>query len=283
MQIEDTIGSLRLAVSNWRERGHSVAFVPTMGNLHAGHLRLVETARQHADRVVVSIFVNPTQFGEGEDFDSYPRTPAEDVAQLHEVGTALLFTPSIAEVYPVQNRTAIEVRGLSDELCGAHRPGHFSGVATVVCKLLNMVQPDMAFFGEKDFQQLIVIRSMVDDLNMPVRIQGVATVREADGLAMSSRNAYLTEAERKLAPKLYQTLCSAADYIRSGERRYRNLEQRLLDRLRDAGFEPDYVTVRCSGDLAVAGEQDRALVILAAARLGKARLIDNLQFTLSDD
>lgn len=271
-------------IYEWRAGGHSVAFVPTMGNLHAGHLKLVESARQHADRVVVSIFVNPTQFGAGEDFDNYPRTPTEDANRLREAQVDLLFLPSTAVMYPVSGRTVVDVRGyLSEDLCGAHRPGHFSGVATVVCKLLNLVRPDMAFFGEKDYQQLIVIRAMVEDLNMPVRIVGVATVREADGLAMSSRNSYLTVTERQKAPRFYRALRAGAQAILSGERGYRELERRLTDRLHQDGFMPDYVSVRRSDDLAPASERDRALVILAAARLGKARLIDNLKVRLAID
>lgn len=276
-QIEQ-IADLRDRVGRWRSAGERVALVPTMGNLHPGHLALVHEALKVADRVVASIFVNPLQFGPGEDLDAYPRTLAEDRQRLAEAGCDLLFTPTADIVYPRGRaaQTRVEVPGLSDILCGASRPGHFAGVTTVVCKLLNMVQPDVALFGEKDFQQLLVIRRMVEDLEMPVEIRAVATVRESDGLAMSSRNGYLSADERAQAPALYRALTSAAAALRDGET-VEAVEQMARMAIAQAGLKPDYVTVRSASDLAAASVQDAALVILAAAYLGRARLIDNLR------
>ena len=278
-----TISALRDQVRQWKKDGLRVALVPTMGNLHDGHLHLVEQAREHADKVVVSIFVNPMQFGEGEDFDSYPRTLEDDSAKLTGVDTDLLFAPSVVEVYPKpqSEQTRIEVPLISDVLCGASRPGHFVGVATVVCKLFNMALPDVAVFGEKDFQQLMVIRRMVEDLCIPVEIIGVATVREQDGLARSSRNGYLTPEERELAPALYRILQETASKISGGKRDYSLLEADANQALLEAGFKPDYFKIRRAEDLTEAATTDNRLVILAAAYLGKARLIDNL--TLSID
>lgn len=278
-----SVGAVRQQVARWRQAGERTALVPTMGNLHSGHLELVARAAQLADRVLVSIFVNPMQFGEGEDFGAYPRTLQRDSEQLESVGTSLLFTPAVATVYrrPREQETRVEVCGISDILCGATRPGHFVGVATVVCKLCNMVQPDLALFGEKDFQQLLVIRRMVQDLFIPVEIVGVATVREADGLAMSSRNGYLTKEQRDRAPALYRTLRRMADAMRAGERDFAAIERQAEEALRQAGLRPDYVQVRRFEDLAETGPDDRELVILAAVYLGKARLIDNLALTLA--
>jgi pantoate--beta-alanine ligase len=249
-----------------------------MGNLHAGHRQLVKAAKQQADRVVVSIFVNPTQFGVGEDFDSYPRTEAQDHEQLRALATDVVFQPSVAEMYSPNAKTVVSVAGLSELYCGASRVGHFDGVTTVVCKLFNMVQADIAFFGRKDFQQLAVIRTMVQDLNMPIDIIGVDTVRETDGVAMSSRNGYLTEQQRQIAPLLYQTLCSARDAILAGDN-YVDVEQHALSTLQQAGFQPDYFHVCRSEDLAPAQHDDTELVLLVAAKLGKPRLIDNLSFS----
>lgn len=283
MQTVTTIDELRAAVAAWRRDGERVAFVPTMGNLHAGHLRLVETARRHAERVVASIFVNPLQFGAGEDFAAYPRTLAEDQAKLAAGGCDLLFAPSDAEVYP-QGRegvTYVEVPGLSDILCGAFRPGHFRGVATVVCKLFNMVQPEVALFGEKDYQQLLVIRRMTRELDLPVAIVGVPTVREADGLAMSSRNGYLKPAERQLAVGIAAALTEVGESVQGGRRDFAVLEAAAGERLAQAGFRVDYVAIRRAADLAPATKGDRALRILAAARLGATRLIDNILIELA--
>jgi pantoate--beta-alanine ligase len=259
--------------------GESVAFVPTMGNLHAGHLKLVSEAGKKADRVVASIFVNPTQFGVGEDFETYPRTEREDQQKLSDVGADLLFQPSVSEVYAADAKTVVSVGGLSELYCGASRPGHFDGVATVVCKLFNMVQPDVALFGLKDFQQLAVIRTMVRDLNIPVEIIGVETVREANGLAMSSRNGYLTAEEKIVAAKLYQSLRAARDAVLAGSQDYLEIEHHSLLFLQEAGFQPDYFFICRRSDLKKAGANDRELVLLAAARLSKTRLIDNICFS----
>jgi len=282
MQIIEDIPELRAQVAAWRRSGERIAFVPTMGNLHAGHLSLVARARELGERVVVSIFVNPLQFGEGEDLQAYPRTPQEDEAQLKAASVDLLFRPREGEVYPHgrEGQTFVEVPGLSDILCGASRPGHFRGVATVVAKLFNLVQPDVACFGEKDYQQLTVLRRMAADLNMPVALVGVPTMRESDGLAMSSRNGYLTAKERQIAPALQQILQWIAQRLQHGERAWQALEQEAAVRLEHAGLQPDYISIRRAEDLAVPGEGDRALVILAAAFLGRARLIDNLLINL---
>jgi len=282
MRTVNLIADLRQQVKAWRQQGQKIAFVPTMGNLHAGHLALVEQARQHADKVVVSIFVNPMQFGPDEDFDSYPRTLAVDSEKLEQVATDLLFVPPVAEIYPRGHGVAsqVDVPEVSEGLCGASRPGHFTGVATVVAKLLNMVQPDYALFGEKDYQQLQVIRRMVADLCFPVEIISVPTLREADGLALSSRNGYLNVAERELAPKLYQALQTAVQGLVQGRRDYAALEQEGLDFLETAGFVPEYFSIRQAASLKLAEPGMTELVILAAAKLGKTRLIDNLACSL---
>jgi pantoate--beta-alanine ligase len=279
MRIVKTVFEVREAIKIWRLNGESVALVPTMGNLHAGHLQLVSMAKKKADRVVVSIFVNPTQFGAGEDFETYPRTEREDHEKLEAENTDLLFQPSVADIYTPDAKTTVTVTGLSDVYCGATRPGHFSGVATVVCKLFNIVQPNIALFGLKDFQQLTVIKTMVRDLNIPVEITGVDTVREPSGLAMSSRNGYLTEDEKRVAPKLYHSLCAARDAILAGNHSYANVEQQALQFLMKAGFQPDYFSVCRSNDLKKAAAEDMNLVLLAAAKLGKTRLIDNVYFS----
>ncbi|MES9904481.1 MAG: pantoate--beta-alanine ligase [Sedimenticola sp.] len=277
-----TVDDLRRERATWLAVGERVALVPTMGNLHEGHLELVREARQHADRVVVSIFVNPLQFGAGEDFAAYPKTEEADSEKLAAEGVDLIFLPEAGEIYskPQSEQTRVEVPGISEILCGVSRPGHFIGVATIVCKLLNMVQPDIAIFGEKDFQQLIVIRRMVDDLSMPVEIRGHVTVRESDGLALSSRNGYLTAEERVCAPALQRTLQDTAAALRSGERDYQRLEEEAMARLEAMGFKRDYFQIRRREDLSLPLVDERALVIVAAAYLGKARLIDNLQLLL---
>jgi pantoate--beta-alanine ligase len=278
LRVVDTLAALRAQVRQWRAAGLRIGFVPTMGNLHAGHLALVAQARQRSDRCVVSIFVNPLQFAAGEDFASYPRTRESDRQQLAAAHTDLLFLPEVETLYPrgQHAQTRVEVPGLSDILCGASRPGHFVGVATVVCKLLNMVQPDLALFGEKDYQQLLVIRHMVEDLALPVAIQGMATVREADGLARSSRNGYLSPDERRRAPALYRILQQTARAIAEGQGEYAALERQAREALTAAGLRPDYVSVRRAVDLAPPQPADRQLRVLAAAYLGRARLIDNL-------
>ena len=282
MEVIHGIDELRGRVRAWRAAGETVGLVPTMGNLHRGHLHLVEQLKPRAQRRVVSIFVNPTQFGANEDFDGYPRTLEADCAQLAPLGVDAVFAPSVAEMYPDGPvlRTRVEVPELADRLCGLARPGHFVGMATVVSKLFNIVQPDLAAFGMKDYQQLQIIRRMVRDLNTPIEIVPVATVREPDGLALSSRNAYLSAEERQIAPRLAQALTAAAERIRAGERDYRRLEEQVSAELVAAGLRPDYVNVRRQLDLEPASGEDAALVLLAAAWLGRARLIDNLELRL---
>ncbi len=281
MQRITTIADLRRQVSRWRQAGERIALVPTMGNLHAGHLQLVETARRQANRVVVSIFVNPMQFSDasGGDFEHYPRTFEADREKLVESGVDLLFFPAQEEMYPAgfKDVTQVEVPGISDILCGEFRPRHFVGVATVVAKFFNMVQPDVAVFGEKDYQQLLVIRRLTGELCFPVEIIGVATVREADGLAMSSRNQYLGAEGRRRAAALYRALQAASERLASGETNIAAIESAAVACLKDAGFRPEYFTVRRAHDLQPAAMDDVELVILAAAWLGEARLIDNLQ------
>ncbi len=280
MIIVNSILDLRSAISTWKQSGLTVALVPTMGNLHAGHLKLVNNAKQKADKVVVSIFVNPTQFGVNEDFSSYPRTEQEDQLKLATENADLLFLPAITDIYSTNALTTVTVTGLSDMYCGASRPGHFSGVATIVCKLFNLVQPDIAVFGLKDFQQFTVIKTMVRDLNIPIELLGVDTQRENNGLAMSSRNNYLTDPERQLAPQLYQALGIAQSAILVGQHSYADIEQQVLQTLKNAGFIPDYFAICCSHDLSPATKQDKDIVILAAAKLGTTRLIDNIYFSL---
>ena len=283
MITEHSVVELRKRIARWRAIDQKVALVPTMGNLHAGHIALVKHAQQLADRVVVSIFVNPMQFGPKEDFGAYPRTPDADKLQLAVAGTDLLFTPEVDEVYPggMDKVSRVEVPAFDGILDGASRPGHFTGVATVVMKLFNMVQPDVAVFGEKDYQQLLVIRRMVADLCVPVRIVGHPTVREADGLAMSSRNQYLSKSERAQAPLLRKVLSETGALLRDGHKDFKQLEAQALQRLSGGGFRPDYLEVRDADSLAPATADTRRLVLLAAAWLGKARLIDNLGLDLS--
>ena len=273
-----SLDDLREQVAHWRGKGERIAFVPTMGNLHDGHLKLVEAARERGERVVTSIFVNPTQFGPNEDFDSYPRTEEEDIRQLTAAGNDLVFLPDVETMYPggTENATTVEVPELSDELCGEYRPGHFRGVATVVARLFNMVQPDIAVFGEKDFQQLLVIRRMVRDLHFPVEVVGIPTHREDDGLAMSSRNRYLEPEERGKAPLLHATLRQCADDLRAGDDPAA-VETRAMQALEAGGFIPEYVSVRAADDLGKPVPETAELVVLAAAKLGRARLIDNLR------
>jgi len=264
-------------VNEWRRRGERVAFVPTMGNLHAGHGNLATQARKQADRVVASIFVNPLQFGPNEDFAAYPRTPVEDRALLESLQVDLLFVTEVVDMYPRgQGATAVvQVPDLDSILCGAFRPGHFTGVATIVTKLLNLVQPDLAFFGEKDFQQLMIIRRAVTDLCMPIDIVGVPTIRESDGLAMSSRNRYLTKEQRALAPRIYQELDRARRAVEGGERNFTAVEQIGFDALKSAGFTPDYFSIHDAATLGPPTTSEQ-VVILTAVRTGRARLIDNV-------
>ncbi|RMU66996.1 Pantothenate synthetase, partial [Pseudomonas savastanoi pv. glycinea] len=263
--------------------GKRIALTPTMGNLHSGHAALVAKAAQRADFVVATIFVNPLQFGPNEDLATYPRTLAADQEKLLQAGCNLLFTPSVEEMYPhgMADQTLVSVPHLSQGLCGASRPGHFEGVATVVSKLFNMVQPDLAIFGEKDFQQLAVIRAMVRDLNMPIQIIGEPTVRADDGLALSSRNGYLNEAQRAAAPALYQAIRQTADAISAGEQDFDALLTSKKQQLEAAGFRIDYLEIRDATSLRPTTAENRDVVILAAAFLGKTRLIDNLHLTRS--
>jgi len=280
MMVVHDIPLLRHRVRELRLSGAGrIAFVPTMGALHAGHLALVKAARQQADAVVVSIFVNPLQFGAGEDFSRYPRDAARDGALLESMGADVLFLPTEAMLFPHGQaaQTRVEVPGLSDVLCGAVRPGHFVGVTTIVSKLFNLVQPDVAVFGEKDFQQLTIIRRMTADLNFGIEIVGQPTEREADGLAMSSRNAYLSADERARAPVLFHTLQHMAEQLHSGCTDFARLEAEACVVLLAAGFVPDYVSIRRVDDLAVPASADDALVVLMAARLGATRLIDNIR------
>ena len=277
MKIIHTIKELR----DWRREAGSVAFVPTMGNLHEGHLALVREAAKRADNVVVSIFVNRLQFGQGEDFDRYPRTLEQDAAKLAGEGVAVLFAPNEQELYPrVAQQYNVEPPNLQNELCGAFRPGHFRGVATVVAKLFNIVEPDYACFGKKDYQQLAILQGMAADLNFRVEIVPVDIGRAADGLALSSRNQYLSEAERKQAPQLYRELQAIARAVENGNRNYAALEQQAAANLKQAGWQVDYVEIRHAGNLQVAHVGDNKLVVLAAARLGNTRLIDNVEIHL---
>ncbi len=282
MQTLDTIAAVRQQLAAWRSAGERIAFVPTMGNLHDGHLHLVERAKRLAERVVVTVFVNPLQFGPNEDFERYPRTLAADAAKLQQVGVDLLFAPPLEQIYPAghQAATQVEVVGVSEGLCGASRPGHFVGVATVVAKLFNIVQADVALFGEKDYQQLQVIRQLVADLCFPIEVVGVATVREADGLAMSSRNTFLNEAQRALAPIIYQSLLAAATRIQAGERDFRRVEAAVQASLKQVGFEPDYFAIVDADTLKPAAAEQTSLRLLVAAHLGQTRLIDNMALSL---
>ena len=283
MEIVTTIAELRSHAWRWRSRSGRIAFVPTMGNLHAGHLKLVRHARAIAERVVVSIFVNPMQFAQNEDYTSYPVTHEDDIKALQEVDADLLFMPEVSEVYDggTGRTTQVVVPGLNAILEGEFRPTHFDGVTTVVAKLFNMLQPDIAVFGEKDFQQLLIIRRMVSDLKMPIAIEGVETEREADGLAMSSRNGYLSAAERAIAPQLYQMLLDARDLLRDGAQDIATVEQAAMEQLRTAGFQPQYVSVRRCADLGAPEDENEARVVLAAAQLGTTRLIDNIKVSIT--
>lgn len=273
MQILRTIADVRA----WRAHRDSVALVPTMGNLHAGHLALAGAARSQARHVIASIFVNPLQFGPGEDLASYPRTFDADRAALEHAGVDAVFAPGVEEMYPAggASATTVHIAGITEILCGASRIGHFDGVATVVSKLFNIVRPDRAYFGEKDFQQIAVIRRMVADLCLPVQIEAVPTVREDDGLAYSSRNGYLAPAERKQAAALSAALGDVIERLAAGQTDYRALEARGWSQLSDAGFEPEYFDIRDEA-LAPATRETRRFRVLAAGRLGRTRLIDNM-------
>jgi pantoate--beta-alanine ligase len=280
MDTVTTVAAVREQVRRWRSEGRRVAFVPTMGNLHAGHLSLIEAARRHGERFIASIFVNPMQFGPNEDYAQYPRTPTKDADMLTAAGCNLMFMPDVAEIYPngSERATRVDVPSLSRVLDGEIRPGHFEGVSTIVATLFHIVEPDVAIFGEKDFQQLTIIRRMVADLCMAVEIVGAPTVRDSDGLAMSSRNQYLTPAEREVAPRIYQALQAAANRLQAGDTELSSIERTGVQALTTAGMKPDYFSVRRAQDLGAPAPDTTHLVVLTAARLGKARLIDNIQF-----
>ena len=283
MRTCNSNAQLQAALKRYRSEGQSIAFVPTMGNLHEGHLDLVRRARALCDIVVVSIFVNPMQFGAGEDLDAYPRTMAADKEKLFSEGVQLLYAPGVEDIYPegMEKQTVVSVPDLGDTLCGSSRPGHFDGVTTVVCKLFSIVQPDVAVFGEKDFQQLSIVRKMVLDLCMAVEIVGVATTRDEDGLAKSSRNGYLTDEERDIAPLMHQTLNTCREAIACGFDNFLQLESHARMKLLQAGFEPDYFAVRDARTLRAVTEDTEEIAILAAARLGNTRLIDNVRLSLN--
>ena len=276
LAVARTVTALREAVAGWRKQQERIALVPTMGALHRGHLALVEAARRHCERVVASLFVNPKQFGPREDFAAYPRSEAADLAKFSEAGVDLVFAPTVEEMYPAGFGTTVRVAGIGDDLEGAHRPGHFDGVATVVSKLLLQCLPDIACFGEKDYQQLLVVRHMARDLDIPVRIEGVATVREPDGLALSSRNVYLSPEERRVAPLLYRVLNDTAAALAAAPDNVAARLQNGLAALRQAGFAPDYLELRDAADLSPMSRLDRGARLLAAAHLGRTRLIDNV-------
>lgn len=282
METVQDIKTLRSKINQWRREGKKIAFVPTMGNLHQGHISLVNAAKAQAEIVVASIFINPMQFGANEDIDNYPRTMADDQQKLIAAGCDLLFTPTPEIIYPkgLERQSYVEVPNVSDGYCGESRPGHFRGVSTVVCKLFNLVQPDSAYFGLKDYQQVQVIQTMVEDLSMPIEIVPIETVREASGLALSSRNNYLTEAEKAIAPALSHNIRWLAEQIKDNND-FIGLAKKAASNIDDTGMKTDYIHICHARTLQPASEDDKELVILAAAHCGKARLIDNLQVSLN--
>jgi pantoate--beta-alanine ligase len=283
MKTFHTVAELRTALKIERLKDKNIVFVPTMGNLHDGHMSLIRKAKEEGDVIVSSIFINPMQFSDQSDLERYPKTLEEDKRVLEANGCHYLFAPDALEMYPdgKRSQTQIEVVGISDILCGASRPGHFVGVSTVVTKLFNIVQPDCAIFGNKDFQQLKVIEDMVRDLSSNVRIIGVDTARNEDGLAMSSRNGYLTEEERRIAPTIYQTLLWARDALIKNSASHEDICEQAQKKLEAAGFRRDYFEIRAQESLQTPSEEEKRLVILTAAYLGKARLIDNLRVELA--
>lgn len=283
MRTYNSSAQLQSVLLGFHRNSKSIAFVPTMGNLHEGHLDLVRKARQLCDVVVVSIFVNPLQFGPSEDLDAYPRTLAADKEKLFSEGVQVLYTPDVDDIYPegIQAQTLVHVPELGETLCGSSRPGHFDGVTTVVSKLFNIVQPDVAVFGEKDYQQLSIVRKMVQDLCLPVKIVGVATKRDEDGLAKSSRNGYLSFDQRRVAPVLNQTLNTCREAIACGFDNFLQLESHARMKLLQAGFDPDYFAIRDARTLRTVTEDTEEIAILAAARLGSTRLIDNVKLSLN--
>ena len=280
MEIIFDLKGLRDAVSGWKNGGNSIALVPTMGNLHLGHLSLIEGAKDRADRTVVSIFVNPIQFGYGEDYELYPSTLEQDLDILSGANVDLVFAPNLSELYPagIEADTRITVPEISDILCGEFRPGHFSGVATVVMKLFINVQPDYAFFGEKDYQQTLVIKRMVSDLLLPVEVLTLPIIREENGLAMSSRNEYLNKSQKQLSSEIYKAIEKAATMVRAGVNSFEKIEKNSSNLLEELGFKVEYFSIRRRQDLKLVTDSiDESLVILVAAWIGGTRLIDNLQ------
>ena len=282
MQVIDKKEELDELLREWRHEREHVALVPTMGNLHAGHSSLVELAREHAERVVVTVFVNPTQFGEDEDFDEYPRTLERDTRRMRKIRADVLFSPDVETVYPfgLEQATLVTVPYMTDKFCGSFRPGHFDGVTSVVARLFALVRPDVAVFGQKDYQQQLVIRRMAQDLSLPVKIVTAPTVREDDGLAMSSRNSYLDSDERKIAPKLYEVLVGVGEKLQAGKRDFEALEADASEQLEGHGFKVDYVAIRRALDLSKPDRDCDETVVLAAAHLHGARLIDNVVVTI---
>ena len=281
MQTLQHRAELTKLVSGWRSSGEHIALVPTMGNLHDGHSSLVRIAQDHADRVIVTLFVNPTQFGAGEDLAIYPRSLDRDIQLLDEIGIDALFAPEVRVVYPfgIENATRVSVPGLTNDLCGASRPGHFDGVATVVTRLFTLSHPDVAVFGQKDYQQQLVVRHLVEDLGLPIKIVTGPIVREVDGLAMSSRNSNLSVEERQAAPMLYQQLQETGRNLQAGEQDFKQMEHQAISSLQAAGINPEYFAIRQGDDLSVPKEDCREFVILAAAHFGEVRLIDNVTVT----
>lgn len=281
MEVIKTIKQVRTLVAEAKKAGKTVSLVPTMGNLHDGHLTLIDEAKKHSDFIVCSAFVNPTQFGPNEDFDKYPRTGLQDQQKLTFKSVAIFFSPPEYEMYPFgRTQTTVEVPHISKTLCGASRPGHFTGVTTVVAKLLNIVQPDVAVFGEKDFQQLVIIKRMVRELFYPIEILSVPTVREADGLAMSSRNVFLQDKDRTLASQLYATLSSVKYKMLAGDREFEKLANDAHKRLDDKGFNTEYFEIRDAETLEKCSANSTHLVLLSAVSIGQVRLIDNITLTL---
>ena len=287
MQMIKTVSELRKALESQTRIGQKIGFVPTMGNLHAGHIHLVEIAKQHAKCVVVSIFVNPLQFGPNEDLSAYPRTLAADCEKLKAAGCDIVFTPSVAEIYPHEQTMTIDPPPIANVLCGATRLKHFAGVATVVMKLFNIVQPQFAVFGKKDFQQLFIIREMVKQFNLPIEVIAGETIREENGLALSSRNGYLTDAQRASASQLNSALQGIVEKIKTGENDFLTLETQATNLLIKEGWEVDYISIRSSATLQVASQSDKNLIVLGAAKItnkttGKTRLIDNIELCITD-
>jgi len=282
MIVVNTKKELDEQLAEWRQHDEHIALVATMGNLHAGHLSLVELAREHAERVVVSIFVNPTQFAEGEDFEEYPRTLERDTRRLKKPAADLIFVPDVETMYPfgLKDATTVSVPRITENFCGASRPGHFDGVTSVVARLFGLVQPDIAVFGQKDYQQQLVIRHMCLDLNLPVAIITGETIREDDGLAMSSRNQYLTPEERAIAPLLFEVISGVGNELQNGRRDYEEMETESIAKLSDSGFGVEYFSIRRAQNLESPDRDCDELVVLAAANLGNARLIDNTVITI---